>query len=107
MKQDEDKQVQAPRKARKAIKTFHAMFAMLRYELGFDLDEEEIEGIIKTYGKNAIENRKAHDFKRALYEDAIYIEETLRDLAVDKKIDHIRLIKKWEAKQKAKEDKNS
>jgi len=79
------------------------LIALLRFEMGWALDDDEIQDLVSAYGEEALDDRSAQSFKRAVFEDAIEVEETLRDLAVDKKIDHIRLIKRWKARQKQKE----
>jgi len=95
--------VQETKAAKKAIKKFHSIFALLREMMGHNLDEDEIELLKDTYGADILRD-KGVSMKQALYNDAVYIEETLRELAIDKKIEHVRLIKRWEAKQKIKEE---
>ncbi len=83
--------VKEPRQARIAINKLHGIFDVLDYYLhGAKSDPK-----VKTF-----------------YEDMIFIEDVLHDLAIEKKIDHIRLATKlkktWddqEAKKKKEEEK--
>ena len=77
--------IKEPRQARKAIKKLHDVFDILDYYL---------------------HERKNDVRVKAIYEDMVFIEDVLHDLAIEKKIDHIRLATKlkkmWEKQEEKK-----
>lgn len=68
MSHPKNKDVREPKKALKAIQALHGIIDQLKYFYGQDMSK----------------------FKKDVLKDAIYIEDALRELAVDKKIDHAR-----------------
>jgi len=62
--------IKPPRTAKHAITELHKLTEYLKYYMG------------------------TKNFRKEVAESAVYIEDTLYELAVDKKIDHIRLAKK-------------
>ena len=68
MSHQKSKEVKEPKKAIKAIRALHGIINQLGYFYGADTSK----------------------FKKDVLKDAILIEDTLRELAVDKKIDHAR-----------------
>lgn len=76
-----------PKKANKIIEKLHNLVDLLRYYMYTEDSESQ--------------------FKEIVLEPAQEIEDYIRDISLDQRIDHIRLIKKWEALQKRKQEKES
>lgn len=73
MSRPKNKEVKEPEKALKAIEALHGIVDQLKFFYGNDHTR----------------------FKKDVLKDAIYIEDTLRELAVDKKIDHARFASRF------------
>lgn len=73
-----------PKRAAKMVEKLHNLIDYLRFYMYSD--------------------EQAREFRENVLEPAQEIEDYIREISLDQRIDHIRLIKKWEALQKIKEE---